>query len=193
MFTADRKSSKNSQKGPIRVTVAFDPSTASLLERLSKEERLSQSEIMRRALKFFNENKDLTDPVLNRKLHSYMELLLSGEHVILDVDHWILFLSVIESLPEKEKFWNEHRKVARSHCEQLKSRVITVEGLLFRLEDCNFFKVVKNSENEFTLILRSEISKKFVKLFLEEFLSGMGVKFEIRENLAKLNLHVKSS
>lgn len=188
VFVTNRNFHKSPQKGLIRVTVALDPSTADLLERLSEEEGLSQSEIMRRALKFLNENRPLTDPVTGRKVRTYMELLLSGEHVILDVDHWVLFLNAIESLPEKEKFWNEHRKVAQSHREQLKSRVNTVEGLLSRLEDCNFFKVVKNSENEFTLILRSELSKKFVKLFLEEFLSGMDVKFEIRENLAKLSI-----
>ncbi|MCS7095446.1 MAG: ribbon-helix-helix protein, CopG family [Candidatus Bathyarchaeota archaeon] len=173
------------------MTVALDPSTANLLEKLSKDERLSQSEIVRRALKFFNENRALTDPVLNRKIHSYMELLLSGEHVILDVDHWVLFLNFLEYLPEQEEFWNEHKKVAQSHCEQLKNKVNTVENLLIRLEDCNFFKVVKNSENDFTLILTSERSKKFVVLFIEEFLHSMGVKFEIKENLAKLNLRVK--
>ncbi|MEM2911556.1 MAG: ribbon-helix-helix protein, CopG family [Candidatus Bathyarchaeia archaeon] len=191
MFTAERNFRKNSQKGPIRVTVAFDPPTASLLEKLSHEEGLSQSEIMRRALRFFNENKALADHVVNRKVRSYMELLLNGEHVILDVDHWILFLRVIEFLPENEKFWNEHRKIAQSHREQLKSKVNTVESLLVRLEDCNFFKIVKNAENDFTIILISELSKKFVRLFLEEFLSGMGVKFEIKENLAKLSLRFK--
>jgi hypothetical protein len=192
VFSDTRKFHKNLQRGPVRITVAFDASTADLLEKLSREEGLSQSEIMRRALRFFNENKTLTDPVVRRKVRSYMELLLTGEHVILDVDHWFLFLSITDSLPEKEKFWEEHKKVARSHLEQLKGKVTTVEGLLIRLEDCNFFKVVKNSENEFTLVLGSVLSKKFVKLFLEEFLSGMGVKFAIKENLSKLNVTIKS-
>jgi len=170
--------------------VAFDLPTASLLEKLSKEEGLSQSEIMRRALRFFDENKVLRDPAINRKVHSYMELLLSEEHIILDIDHWLLFLKAIECLPEPEKFWEEHRKIAQSHFEQLKSKVTTIDDLLVRLEDCNFFRVVRNSKNEFTLILRSELSKKFVRLFLEAFLSSMSVKFEVKENMAKLNLTV---
>lgn len=192
MFADERKFRKNSRRGTVRITVAFDSPTACLLEELSQEEGLSQSEIMRRALRFFSENKALTDPVVNRKVRSYMELLLNGEHVILDVDHWFLFLNAIESLPEKEKFWEEHKKVAQAHLEQLKRRITNVESLLIRLEDCNFFKVTKNSENEFTLVLGSALSKKFVRLFLQEFLSGIGVKFEIKENLSKLNVVVKS-
>lgn len=191
MFADERKFRKNSRRGTVRITVAFDSPTACLLEELSQEEGLSQSEIMRRALRFFSENKALTDPVVNRKVRSYMELLLNGEHVILDVDHWFLFLNAIESLPEKEKFWEEHKKVAQAHLEQLKRRITNVESLLIRLEDCNFFKVTKNSENEFTLVLGSALSKKFVRLFLQEFLSGIGVKFEIKENLSKLNVVVK--
>src|SRR3990170_962923 len=178
-------------KNPTRITVAFDQSTASLLEKLSKEAELSQSEIVRRALRFYHENKAITDPATRKKVKTYMDLLLSGEHVILDIDHWLLFLRLIESSPEQEKFWSEHKEVARSHREQLKSKVYTAEELLDRLETCNFYRMTKNAENDFTLIFGSELAKKFVKIFLEEFFSTMGFKAEIKENLAKLNVTVK--
>jgi hypothetical protein len=171
---------------PTRITVAFDQSTASLLEKLSGETELSQSEIMRRALRFYNENKALWDSAQRKKAFDYFDLLSSGEHVILDVDHWLLFLSLVESCTEDEEFWRSHREVARSHAEQLKSKVQTAEELLTRLETCNFFRMTKNSENDFTLILGSELPKKFVKVFVEEYFSAMGVKAEIKEHLAKL-------
>src|SRR3989304_9129998 len=101
-------------KNPTRITVAFDQSTANLLEKLSEEAALSQSEIMRRALRFYYENKALTDPNVRKKVQTYMELLLSGEHIILDVDHWLLFLRFIESSPETQKFWNEPRTGAKA-------------------------------------------------------------------------------
>lgn len=179
-------------KNPTRITVAFDSSTANLLEKISKETELSQSEIMRRALKFYNDNKTLTDTALRKKAYAYMNLLLNGEHIILDVDHWLLFLRLIESSPNQEKFWTEHREVARSHKEQLKSKVHTAEELLTRLETCNFFRLTKNSEKEFTLIFGSELPKKFVRVFLEEFFAAMNIKAEIRENLTKINVSVKS-
>ena len=176
---------------PTRITVAFDQSTASLLEKISKETELSQSEIMRRALRFYNENKVMLDPAIRKKAYAYMDLLLSGEHIILDVDHWLLFLSLIESSPEQEKFWSAHRAVAQSHKEQLKSKAHTAEEVLTRLETCNFFRMTKNSEKDFTLVLGSEVPKKFVKILIEEFFSAIGVKAEIKENLAKLNVTVK--
>jgi hypothetical protein len=180
-------------KNPTRITVAFDPSTANLLEKLSKEAELSRSEIMRRALRFYYENRTLADPAVRKRIYAYMDLLFSGEHIILDVDHWLLFLGMIESSPEKEKFWDEHRKVARSHKEQLKNRVRNVEEILTRLEICNFFRMTKNSENDFTLVLGSEHSKKFVRTFIEEFFSAMDVKAEIKENLAKIHVTIKPS
>lgn len=178
-------------KNPTRITVAFDQSTANLLERISTETELSQSEIMRRAIKFYNDNKTLTDPAIRKKAYAYMEMLLNGEHVILDVDHWLMFLQLIESSPDKDKFWAEHREVARSHKDQLKSKVRSAEELLTRLEICNFYRLTKNSEGEFTLIFGSELPKRFVRVFLEEFFAVMVIKAEIKENLIKLNVTVK--
>ncbi len=179
-------------KTPTRITVAFDQPTANLLEKISKETELSQSEIMRRALRFYNENITLADPITRKKAYAYMDLLLNGEHIILDLDHWLLFLRLIDSSPDKERFWSEHREVARSHKEQLQNKVQTAEELLIRLETCNFFRMNKNSDKDFTLIFGSELPKKFVKVFLEEYFSAMGIKAEIKENLAKMNVTVKT-
>ena len=115
---------------PTRVTVAFDKTTADLLEKISTEAQVSQSEVMRRALKFYNENKALEDPATKKKIHSYMDMLLNGEHVIVDVDHWLMFLGLIATSPEKEKFWSDHREVARAHWEQLKTKVHSPEEML---------------------------------------------------------------
>jgi hypothetical protein len=162
-----------------------------LLKKISKETDLSQSEIMRRALRFYSDNKALTDLATRKKAYAYMDLLLDGEHVILDLDYWLLFLRLIESSPDKEKFWAEHREVARSHKEQLKSKVHSAEELLTRLEYCNFFRMTRNSDRDFTLIFGSELPKKFVRVFLEEYFSAMGIKAEIKENLTKLSVTVK--
>ncbi len=54
----------------------------------------------------------------------------------------------------------------------------------------NFFKISKTSKNEFTLVLGSDVPKKFVKTELEEIFAGMGLKVEIKEDLAKLRVKV---
>jgi hypothetical protein len=178
-------------KNVTRITAAFDPTTAGLLEKISKETGASQSEIMRRALRFYNENRALEDPATRKKAFAYLDLLSNGEHVILDVDHWLLFLSTIESCPDNEQFWRKHQEIARSHKEQLQSKTHNAEQVLARLETCNFFRISKNSEKDFTLILGSEIPKKFVKVTLEEFFDVLGIKAEMKENLAKINVTIK--
>ncbi|MCL4436816.1 MAG: ribbon-helix-helix protein, CopG family [Thaumarchaeota archaeon] len=176
--------------GPIRITAALDKDTAELLEKESKEASLSQSEVIRRALRFYHENKSITDVYLQKKIYTYMDMLLSGEHVILDVSHLLLFLSLIESSPMKERFWKDCREVARSHAEQFKSKVLTPKEFLERLEVCNFFRMNIESENEFTLILFSETSKEFVKTLLEEVFKTMGSQTEIKLDLAKIRIKV---
>jgi hypothetical protein len=178
---------------PTRITVAFDKTTADLLEKISTEAQVSQSEVMRRALKFYNENKALEDPATKKKILAYMDMLLSGEHIILDVDHWLMFLRLIASSPEQEKFWSEHKEVARAHWEQLKTKVRSAEEMLVRLEICNFYRLTKNAPNDYTLVLVSEASKDFIRIFLEEYFAAMGVKAEIKENLTKLRVTVKPS
>ena len=176
---------------PTRITVAFDKTTADLLEKISTETHVSQSEIMRRALKFYSENKSLEDLTTKKKIQSYIDMLLIGEHIILDVDHWLMFLRLIASSPEKQKFWSEHKEVARAHWEQLKTKVHSPEEMLARLEACNFYRLTKNAPNDFTLVLVSEVSKDFIRIFLEEYFAAMGVKAEIKENLTKLRVTVK--
>ena len=178
---------------PTRITVAFDKTTADLLEKISTESEVSQSEVMRRAIKFYNENKALEDPVIKKKIHAYSDMLLNGEHIILDVDNWLMFLGLIVSSPEREKFWGEHKEVARAHWEQLKTKVHSADEMLTRLEICNFYRLTKNAPNDYTLVLVSETSKDFIRIFLEEYFAAMGVKAEIKENLTKLRVLIKPS
>lgn len=176
---------------PTRVTVAFDKPTADMLEKISTQAQASQSEIMRRAIKFYSENRDLEDPQIKKKIRAYHDMLLSGEHIILDVDHWLMFLQLIASSPQIDQFWKEHREVARAHWEQLKTKIFSTEDLLIRLETCNFYRLIKNAPNDYTLVLVSEGSKEFIRVFLEEYFVAMGVKVEIKENLTKLRVILK--
>lgn len=176
---------------PTRITVAFDKPTANLLEKISTEAQASQSEIMRRAIKFYGENKALEDPQIKVKTRLYQDMLLSGEHIILDVDHWLMFLRLIASSTESDQFWKEHREVARAHWAQLKTKVHSTEDMLTRLEACNFYRLIKNAPNDCTLVLVSEVSKEFIRIFLEEYFAAMGVKVEIKENVTKLRVTLK--
>jgi len=174
-------------KNPTRITIALDEETKELFEKLKSEVKMSQSALLREALRFYSAKKDLMKKADDRKFETYVEMLTGGEHLILDVDHWLLFLKLITE-SEQEDFWEDHRRVAKSHAEQFSKNVGTVEGVLERLEACNFYNLTKLGKKEFVLVLNSDITKKFVKTFIEEVFDGMGLKVEIKEDLAKLRV-----
>jgi negative regulator of replication initiation len=176
-------------KNLVRITIALDESSFQIFEKLRKEEGISQSALLRRSLKFYDENKGLVKSK-DKKVDLYVDMLSSGEHIILDMDHWILLLNLIDSSPKKEKFWQGCRAVAKAHSEQLPSKVRTPAELLERLEACNFFRLVKNSEKDFTLVLNSNSTKKFVRTIVEDFLNCMKFNAEVKEDFSKLRVRI---
>lgn len=169
-------------KLPIRMSVALDEETAEILESL-RSPGTSQSDVVRRALRFYNSFKDLRGQDLERiRLHE--EMLSSGEHVILDLDHLVAFLDVVEK-SDSQDFWEVHRKISRNHAEQLQNA--SVENILRRLESCNFFRMSKSGEDQ-TLVFGNEAVKKFMRLFLEEIFKGLNKDVEIKEDLSKLRV-----
>lgn len=173
-------------KNPTRITIALDEETKELFERMKGEVKMSQSALFRDALRFYSANKEVLKKA-DKKIETYVEMLAGGEHMILDVDHWILFLKLI-SESKQEEFWEGHLGVARSHAEQFSKSAKTVEEVLERLAACNFYNLTKLGKNEFVLVLSSDITKKFVKTFIEEVFRGMNLKVEIKEDLAKLRV-----
>jgi len=175
-------------KLPERVTIALDEETACLFKKMRDDMGMSQSELMRESLKFFGKHKMLFEFAEDKMVYTHAEMLSAGEHVILDIDHWILFLNFIETHPDNEKFWNLHKEVCRSHAEQFKHKLFNAESIIRRLEICNLFKMVKTGKNDFTLIFGADCTKKFVRIELEEIFTGMGFMVEIKEDFSKLRI-----
>ncbi|WP_457591242.1 CopG family transcriptional regulator [Geoglobus sp.] len=175
-------------KNPPRISVALDEETHEIFSNL-KGSFSSVSEMFRELLKFYSKFRFLEnqDPF---RIRTYVEMLSEGEHVILDIDHWVAFLRFMRSHPEKEKFWNVHHSISKSHAEEFYG--MDVELILRRLEACNFFRVNVKS-GEYTLVLSNDDVKEFVKKFLEGVFDGMGIKAEIKEEVAKLRVKFKQT
>jgi len=177
-------------KSPERITIALDEETTGLFKKMKDDLGISQSELMRESLKFYSKHKSLFEFAEDKQVYTHAEMLSAGEHIILDIDHWILFLTFIETHPEKEKFWDLHKEVCQAHAEQFKHKLYNAESILRRLEMCNLFQLSKRSKEEFTLIFGSDLPKKFVKTELEEIFKGMGFMVEIKEDFSKLRVKV---
>lgn len=177
-------------KTPERVTIALDEETTKLFRDMREDLGISQSELMREALKFYSKHKALFESVDEERIYAYSEMLSVGEHIILDIDHWILFLSFIDTHPVRGEFWDMHRRVSQAHAEEFKQKNHNAETVLRRLELCNLFKLSKTSDADFTLLLGYDIPKKFVKTELVDIFSKMGIKVDIKEDFSKLRVKI---
>lgn len=176
-----------------RITIALDDTTYKILNSMKKKSSSSKSELIRKAIKFYYEFKNVLDSGKEdapTRINTYLELLSHGEHVILDIDHYLSFLKFIENSPDRDKFWEVNKSIGKAHAEEFSQDfdISTAEEVMERLETCNFFKIVKDSSNRFTLLLGSDIQKNFIKTFLKEVLTGMDFKVQIKEGFSKLKV-----
>ncbi|TFG19568.1 MAG: CopG family transcriptional regulator [Promethearchaeota archaeon] len=186
------ENNKNSNKIN-RITIALDDKTDEVLNELKNGSHKSQSELIRKSIRFYHQFKKVFNHSKKgaaNRVDTYLELLSNGEHIILDIDHYLSFLSFIENSPNSDQYWEMNKSIGKAHAEEFLEEMDlpTVRKVVERLEACNFFKMVKDSSNRYTLLLGSDIQKKFIKSFLEEVFQGMGFKALIKEGFSKLKI-----
>lgn len=184
---------ENKSKIKNRITIAIDDATAKIINLLKEDSNCSQSELIRKAIKFYHKFNIIIKNQKNGsadRIYTYLELLTHGEHIILDIDHYLSFLKFVEESSDQKRFWEINRAIGKAHAEEFRQtlKVSTLENVLERLEVCNFFKIVKDTSNGYTLLLGSDIQKNFIKIFLEEVLNGMGFNVLIQEGLSKIKI-----
>lgn len=168
---------------PKRTSISLDPESERIFQELTSGGE-SQSNVIRRALRLYYEFRNLERRDLDR-LKIYWEMLQSGEHVVLDLDHLSILLKIAEGSELQSKWSESHKAVAVNHAEQF--RGMGIDQVLTRLEACNFFRMSKGQEG-YVLVFGSPEIKRFMRVFLEEILKGMNRRFEIKEDLTKLRL-----
>lgn len=172
----------------MRVTTSMDEKTFNVFQSLVSRVGRSKSSTIRDAILFYDKYRDKVKE--EEKIDLYWEMLSSGEHIILDVDHWMLFLKMLENSKNSKDFWEAHEDIAKSHAEQFSRNMQDFEEVLKRLEACNLFKLRKASNNEYTLMLGSALSKKFIKILLKKAAEGMGSDVKIKEDFSKLRIEL---
>jgi len=175
-----------------KITIALDSGTSDLLAKMKADAGLTQSEVLRQSLKFFGKHKRLFELDKMVNIYSRTELLTSHDSIILDLDHWILFLRLIETHPDREKFYIQLGDICRDHAGQLKEQFLNAESILRRMEVCNLFKVNKIGRNQFSLVFNCISAKNFFRKELEMIFADMGFLVEIKEGISKLRIKVIS-
>ncbi len=75
-------------KAPERITIAMDKETFGLFKKMKEDLGVSQSELMREALKFYSKHKTLFEFIEDKKVYTHAEMLSTGEHIA-NTSYWI--------------------------------------------------------------------------------------------------------
>jgi len=104
-----------------RHSVFLDSRTETKLDFLLSKENTTKSELLRKAIALYYEIFCIDYPVDLEKIKTYAMLLCKGEHLIVDVAHWELFMSLSDHFDNI--FWEELHKIGKEHGEQWKTRL----------------------------------------------------------------------
>ncbi|RLI78185.1 hypothetical protein DRP05_08020 [Archaeoglobales archaeon] len=126
-----------------RHSVFLDSRTETKLDFLLSKENTTKSELLRKAIALYYEIFCIDYPVDLEKIKTYAMLLCKGEHLIVDVAHWELFMSLSDHFDNI--FWEELHKIGKEHGEQWRNKV-DFFGFLELLEFCNWFSVIRMDE-----------------------------------------------
>lgn len=172
-----------------RVTVNLDPKSVERLENLESELRTSKSEVARRALEYLDvvlEKEDLSP----EELETILDLRLRPDNLLFDIGIFQAFLQEIGK--PSEDLEEELKKIGgefyTSYCEKGIAEPIKC---LNRLEKTNIFRLIVESEDNFTIIPMIPDMGEYLKIFLEGYVERSGLSANIEMNKHKIRLRVK--
>lgn len=171
-----------------RITASLDEDAAEALEDLTSRTGHGQSELVRKALRFYAANYQAATTDAGTKLEDYHEMLSGGEHVLLDVDFLHCFLDYVadEDGNPDPAFLEQADKVSDYHAREYQGEFETLDQLLEWLSLCGFLSVRRSDANRYHVVFPSEQIRWFMTRFIERSVAGLPFDIEIEEGLTKV-------
>jgi Arc/MetJ-type ribon-helix-helix transcriptional regulator len=171
-----------------RITASLDEDAAEALEDLTGRTGHGQSELVRKALRFYAANYQAASTDAGTKLEDYHEMLSGGEHVLLDVDFLHCFLDYVtdEDGTPDPAFLEQADKVSDYHAREYQGEFETLDQLLEWLSLCGFLSVRRSDENRYHVVFPSEQIRWFMTRFIARSVAGLPFDIEIEEGLTKV-------
>lgn len=174
-----------------RVTVSLDDPAQAALETLVEETGASKSELVRKALMFYEANLEVATDGDQNDLWKYNKALASQDHVLLDRDFMHLFLTSLADHDAMEAFLEETPQVAAYHVPEYREDFDTVVDLLDWLEFCGFLQYRRIDDEAVQLIFHNRHIKEVMAEFTVNVLEGLGYEVTIaRDGLTKVVLEI---
>lgn len=170
-----------------RLTISLDEESRSALEDLTEQSDESQSELMRRAVRFYAANYDAARTNDENSLEEYYKMLSGGEHALLDIDFLHLFLSyLIEENGENAELLEDIGRVADYHVTEYRERFDSLEGLLEWLSLCGFLTVRQSDANTYHTVFQSPEIRWFMTRFVVRTAENLDFDVEVEEGVSKV-------
>jgi len=170
-----------------RVTVSLDDDAKSALGGLVEQTDESRSELIREAIKFYAANFESARASDSDHLHTYYEMLSTGEHVLLDVDLLHVFLSQVEDPEDRDdEFLEMIDQVAQYHAQEYVERFDSLEEVLDWLSLCGFLTVRRAEEGSYHVVFPSESLRWFMVRFIRGSVTDFPFDVTVEESVSKV-------
>ena len=169
-----------------RITVSFDDDASEALETLTGKSGKTQSEVVRRALGFYEANYEAARGDPSHNLEQYYQMLSSGEHVLLDVDFLHAFLEHLYAGGDPDPAFVEAAdRVSDYHAHEYAERFDEVGELLEWLSFCGFLEVRHEAERVYHVVFPSEAIQWFMTRFIERSTASIPTDIAIERGVSK--------
>lgn len=178
-----------------RITVSLDEDAREALEDLVSQTGDGNSELVRRALTFYAANYRAADSGVNVDLEKYHEMLMGGEHALLDIDFLHVLLANVEDEDGDwpEPFVEKVDRVANYHAAEYADRFDCLHDLLDWLSVCGFLTVRESRTNTYHVVFPTEDLKWFMLRFIRESTRDLPFEIEVEEGVSKVLLTERPS
>ena len=172
-----------------RICANFDDESLDILQKYLTKYKGSTANLLRWALQCLKNYEEAQEKASWENIVAYVDYLAKMEHVIVDIAHWKAIFSEIGD--GSEKFWDNVNRIGKEHLSEFHDKGLRdIESMLEYVENKNWYKLSKDSENSFTLILTVSEAANFVKAFFEGLFKHYPKKVEITEEYKKLRIRV---
>ncbi len=172
-----------------RLTVNLDPESMERLDDLQSELRTSKSEVVRRALKYQEvvlEKEDLSPD----ELETILDLRLRPDNLLFDIGIFQAFLEEIGEPSEdlKEELREIGRQFYSNYCAIGIAEPIKC---LKRLERTNLYRLIVDSENNYTIVPIIPELGEYLKIFFKGYLNASDLSVNVIMDRHKVRIRIK--
>lgn len=177
-----------------RITASIDEEDCERINNLVDRSDMTQSEVVRQAIRFYDANYEAASANQTYNLNQYYQMLSTGEHVLLDIDFLHCFLNYIyDGGCADEAFLAMADRVSDYHCQEYQDRFSDLGDVLTWLSVSGFLTVRTEFENSYYIVFPSESVRWFMCRFIDRSTAELPFDIEIDAGISKAILTERSN